>query len=144
MMRHDLGAVRRTLLKRGIAVRYVRRLVSELEMHYDDLLERALSRGLPQADAEREASQQLGNADDLIAGYVARPELHTFSRRHPMVAQVAGPIALLTLSLTVAVAMSLWLGLGTAASLQLLQQTMTTHSQDSQGMKHDERIGKGP
>jgi hypothetical protein len=74
------------LLRSGVAPYYVERTVIELEEHHADLESAALARGSSADEAARTADAALGDERAIAAAILARPELLTFSTRHPRVA----------------------------------------------------------
>ena len=85
------------LLRAGIAPRHVKRLISELEAHFVDLVAEQRSVGLSQAESESQAAARLGTDDVLIANILARPELHSWARQWPWLAFVLLPLLALPL-----------------------------------------------
>src|SRR5437762_12715525 len=85
------------LLRAGIAPRHVKRLISELEAHFDDLAAQQRSVGLSQAESESQAAVRLGTDDVLIANILARPELHSWARQWTWLAFVLLPLLALPL-----------------------------------------------
>jgi hypothetical protein len=85
------------LLRAGIAPRRVRRLISELEAHFADLVAEKRSVGLSQAESESQAAVRLGTDNVLIANILARPELHSWARQWPWLAFVLLPLLALPL-----------------------------------------------
>ena len=96
------------LRRAGISPRRVRRLISELEAHFDDLVAELRSAGLSQAESESQAAIRLGTEDVLAASIIARPELHSWARRWPWLAFTVLPLLSLpiqfVLSMSAAVA----------------------------------------
>jgi hypothetical protein len=86
MRDRQLESLRLELLKGGVIPFYVERTIAELGEHYADLESVALARGLTAEEAARVASNALGNERAIVAAILARPELLTFSRRWPRVA----------------------------------------------------------
>src|SRR5258706_14441396 len=71
------------LLRAGVGPRRVRRLVSELEAHFDDLVAELQSTGLSRSESESQAAVRLGTEDVLAASIITRPELRSWARRWP-------------------------------------------------------------
>jgi hypothetical protein len=82
------------LLRGGVGLRHVRRTLRELRDHREDLLQRLMDQGLDEAAATREAQQQLGDQDTLVAQMIARPELRSRARRFAWLLFVVGPLPL--------------------------------------------------
>jgi hypothetical protein len=80
-------SLRLELLRSGVTGAYVERTILELTEHYCDLENAALAAGLGADEAARIAQSTLGNERAIAAAILARPELLTFSTRHPRVAQ---------------------------------------------------------
>jgi hypothetical protein len=80
----------------------VRRLVSELETHYDDLVEELRSLGLSSVESERQASLRLGTEETLAESILARPELRSWARRRPWLAFAVLPFLCLPLQFVLA------------------------------------------
>jgi hypothetical protein len=76
-----------SLLRSGVTPVYVERTILELGEHYCDLESAALAAGLGAEEAARIAQDALGNDRAIAAAILTRPELLTFSTRHPRVAQ---------------------------------------------------------
>src|SRR5437588_11599390 len=74
------------LRRAGISPRRVRRLISELEAHFDDLVAEFRLTGLSQAESESQAANRLGTEDVLAESVIARPELRSWTRRWPWLA----------------------------------------------------------
>jgi hypothetical protein len=79
-------SLRLELLRSGVTPAYVERTILELGEHYTDLESAALEAGLGADEAARVAVAALGNERAIAAAVLARPELLTFSTRHPRVA----------------------------------------------------------
>lgn len=80
------------LLRGGIGPRRVRRLISELEAHFDDLVAELQSTGLSQTESESQASVRLGTEDVLAASILARTELRSWARHWPWLAFTVLPL----------------------------------------------------
>jgi hypothetical protein len=85
------GLVER-LRRAGISPRRVRRLVSELEAHFDDLVAEFQSSGLSRSESESQADMRLGTEDALMASIMERPELRSWPRRWPWLAFAVLPL----------------------------------------------------
>ncbi|MEJ2128570.1 MAG: hypothetical protein P8X81_06955 [Woeseiaceae bacterium] len=93
----DLDGLRKELIRCGIAPRHVRRTVSELSDHYDDLVEEALHDGASRIEAHAHASRKIGEIADIGAAVRARPELRSWAYRFPRVAAVVYPLTFVAL-----------------------------------------------
>ena len=99
------------LRRAGISPRRVRRLISELEAHFDDLVAEFHSTGLSQTESESQAAARLGTEDVLAASIIARPELRSWARRWPWLAFAVLPL----LSLPVQFVLSMLAAVGVFA-----------------------------
>jgi len=85
------------LLRSGISPRHVRRTIDELNDHYEDLVEQALSDGATRLEAEKSASERLGHARDIVLAARAQPELRSWAFRFPRIAAFVYPLTFLAL-----------------------------------------------
>jgi hypothetical protein len=92
------------LQRAGISPRRVRRLISELDAHFDDLVAEFRSTGLSQAESESRAATRLGTEDVLAQSIIARPELRSWSRRLPWLAFTVLPLLSLPLQFVLSMA----------------------------------------
>lgn len=83
------------LQQEGIAARHARRTVSEMQDHYEDLVEAAMESGNHKSQARQKAAERLGDLDDFVAAMAARRELKSWSFRYPRLAVVIYPLACL-------------------------------------------------
>jgi hypothetical protein len=81
------------LLRGGVAVRHVRRVVAELEDHWSTLVDDALRRGSSERDAHAEARRMMGTDAVLLDRYAARTELRAWSCRRPAIWFTLMPLA---------------------------------------------------
>lgn len=139
MPRPDFNSLQSQLLRTGIAPRHVHRTITEMNDHFDDLVEDAVQSGLDEAGAERHANQELGDMNLIAAAVCERPELRGWAANHPRVALVVYPLACLAvlpaLPVIAGVAnasyLARWIacailsGLVTASILLLLQLSIT-------------------
>jgi hypothetical protein len=86
MSTRRFAALAERLLRGGLPPRRVRRIIAELDAHFDDLVEELRTTGLSAIDSEHEAATRLGPEDALAASILSRPELHSWARRWPGVA----------------------------------------------------------
>jgi len=93
----DFSSLRKQLLRSGIAPRHVRRTIDELEDHYEDLVEQALSDGVSRMEAHSSASERLGQVSDIAMAVQAQPELRSWAFRFPRVAALVYPLTYLAL-----------------------------------------------
>lgn len=87
MREGQFESLRLELLRSGVSPVYVERTILELEEHCSDLENAAQASGVCADEAARVALDTLGNERAIAAAILARPELLTFSTRHPHVAQ---------------------------------------------------------
>ncbi|MCK5326837.1 MAG: hypothetical protein KAJ57_12535 [Woeseiaceae bacterium] len=97
MPRPDLNGLQSRLLRAGIAPRHVHRTVTELNEHFDDLVDDAMQYGLDQAGAERHANRELGDISLIGKAVCGRPELRGWAANHPRAALVVYPLACLAI-----------------------------------------------
>ena len=95
MHKPEFRVLAERLIDAGIAPRHVRRTVSEMRDHYEDLVEAGLEQGLQRGAAHERALQELGRVDDLVHEIAAHPELKGWASRYPRTAIVVYPIACL-------------------------------------------------
>lgn len=102
--------LRERLLRAGISPRAVDRYVSELQDHFDDLVDDLTADGLSPAVAQHIALRRLGDPDQLVVPMLADRHFRSLASRAPMLAWCALPLlglasvaALLTVSIVVAV-----------------------------------------
>ena len=93
----DFGELERELLCCGIAPRHVRRTVSELRDHHDDLVVAGMEAGLDRENARRVAAQQLGDLRQVAIALQSCPELRAWPYRFPRLAVVVYPLTCLLL-----------------------------------------------
>ena len=93
----DLSGLRSNLLRYGVAPRHVRRTITELEDHFDDLVEQGLCDGEDRLQARSNAQAALGSLDDIAEAVRAQPELRSWAFRHPRLAAVVYPLTCLAL-----------------------------------------------
>jgi len=86
------SALSERLLRAGVAPKHVRRTVTELEAHRQDIVAELRARGVPAPQAEAEARARLGSDDTLAASVLARPELRSWARKRPWAAFTIVPI----------------------------------------------------
>ena len=80
MPRPDFGALQAQLLRSGLSPRHVRRTITELDEHFDDLVDAAVAKGAGVHAAERQALQVLADVHEIAAVIDARPEMRSFIR----------------------------------------------------------------
>jgi len=93
MPRPDLATLRHELLQAGIAPRHVVRAISELDDHFDDLVDAQLDIGCERRDAEQTALLSLGKLSDVSEAMQRQPQLKSWAWRHPRLALLIYPLA---------------------------------------------------
>lgn len=111
----NLNELRRAMLRGGVAPRYVRRTVAELQQHFQDLEQQALASGADQDEARRQARRRLGDENTLLDSILSRHELKSWSARYPRSIYLLSPIAALILVMALSIA-----GAGALAGTGLL------------------------
>jgi hypothetical protein len=91
----DFNTFRQSLLAAGIAASCADRTVTELEDHFEDLVDAGCAEGLARHEAERRAAVELGEFDVLAAAVRRQPELRSWAWQWPRVACVVYPLACL-------------------------------------------------
>jgi hypothetical protein len=86
MLDESFETLRATLLRGGVAPRYVVRTLLELEEHLGDLEAAELAAGTVPAEAARRAHEMLGDPRAIAAAVLAREELLDWPLRWPRVA----------------------------------------------------------
>lgn len=94
------------LLQGGVAPKYVRRTVQEMQQHLDELYAQEKANGVPEPDARESALNRLGDEDTLVTETVSKKELQALSRRYPkstfLLLPVVGYFFIAVFSLSVA------------------------------------------
>ncbi|HME38274.1 MAG TPA: hypothetical protein VKG63_04850 [Steroidobacteraceae bacterium] len=80
---HPFATLRGALLRMGVAPRHARRVVMELDTHFQQLVDEALARGDTEEAARGAARERLGTEQSLIERYAGMPELRAWSSRWP-------------------------------------------------------------
>jgi len=93
----DFARLQHRLLRAGLAPRHVRRTVTELQEHYDDIVAAEREAGSDRATARSIANQELGNLEAVYIAMRARPELRSWAFRYPRVAMLVYPLTCLAL-----------------------------------------------
>ncbi len=81
MRRINFERLETNLLHGGIAPKYVRRTISELKSHFEDLKCQELNNGLDTGEAEKSAFNQLGEEEAILKQILAKRELKTLASR---------------------------------------------------------------
>jgi len=97
------SALSERLLRAGVAPKHVRRTVTELEAHLQDIVTELRASGMPATQAQADARARLGSDETLAASVLARPELRSWARKRPWAAFTIVPIV------SFLAAMALWI-----------------------------------
>jgi hypothetical protein len=92
------------LLRAGVAPTHVRRLVTELESHYESLLEDERARGQPREVAQELARRKLGADEEIVKRVLEQPALKSWGARWPFSFCGVGPTLALAVSSVAAIA----------------------------------------
>ena len=92
MRRPDFIGFRDELRASGVSATIVRRMVSELEDHYDDLVCAHRGRGLDDDESRALAVAELGDLSGVSRMAAERPELRGLMARYPLIAGCAAPL----------------------------------------------------
>ncbi len=97
MRRAQLKALRSSLSGSGVSPAYIRRLMSELEDHCEDLEREALAAGRNSAHAEAVAMRRLGRNEVIATAVLTRPELGSWCQRWPWLVTLIKPLIVVLL-----------------------------------------------
>ncbi|HNP35200.1 MAG TPA: hypothetical protein PKK10_05060 [Woeseiaceae bacterium] len=89
----DFKELAHELLVSGFGPQRVQRLVSELEDHYDDLVQAALASGTDIAAAKASAQSSLGELRQVAVAMQEQPDLKCWAWHWPRVASILYPLA---------------------------------------------------
>lgn len=90
--RPSLDGLRDRLRRQGLPARYVRRLVRELEDHFEDLLMEE-----EQTMSKEALQERIGDAEELARAAASEYRKRTVFGRHPVLTFVVGPLPLMAL-----------------------------------------------
>ena len=96
------------LLRAGVAPRFVNRTISELDLHFQDLVAELRSQGMSQERSEGEAAVRLGSDETILASVLARPELRSWARQWPWVAFAILPVSAFVIGQVLALFVVVW------------------------------------
>lgn len=82
------------MIRGGIARKFVKRTLSELDSHFQDLKRQAISEGISLQKANIRALESLGDEKTIMQEILSRPELKSWSYRFPKTVYLAGPLFL--------------------------------------------------
>ena len=91
----DFKVLSARLLESGIAPAHACRTISELQDHYNDLVDEAMAAGAEPAEARQKAAHQLGDMDEFVTAMKSCPELKSWAFRYPRLALILYPLACL-------------------------------------------------
>jgi hypothetical protein len=104
----NFDELREQLLRAGIAPRHVRRTLTELRHHHDDLIAEENAHGITGPAADAAAMARLGSNDELAAALLAKPQLRSMTARLPwLVFAILPPFTLVLGSVLWVIAMLL-------------------------------------
>jgi hypothetical protein len=83
MREKHFSSVAEQLLRAGIAPAHVRRLVTELQSHYESLFEDERARGQPREVAQELARRKLGADEEIVKRVLEDPALKSWGARWP-------------------------------------------------------------
>lgn len=89
----QFDALRSALLESGVAPRHVRRIVSELDDHAEDLRAEAVAQGVSGDDAHGYAMRRIGDQRQIAARMLESADLRSWIYRYPRIARVYLPCA---------------------------------------------------
>jgi hypothetical protein len=92
--RHSFDPLRRELLRRGLSLTYIERVIAELDDHRQDLLAEELGGEVQVKSVEEIAMNQLGSQRDLAVAITTSYRRRTFAGRHPFWTFVVAPLPL--------------------------------------------------
>jgi hypothetical protein len=95
MPKKTFDELRERLLVAGVAPRHVRRYLSELSDHFEDLTAEAEPEGRSKPDAESEAISRLGNTDQLAEAMLGQPRFKSWCAQIPWAMFGIAPLLLL-------------------------------------------------
>lgn len=98
MDKHRADMHGQRLLQAGISRKVVKRYLKEIDAHYQDLLAQARFQGLPESEAIAWATQRLGSEEQLLESMKSRPELRSWTYRHPWMSMLLLPAILYIVS----------------------------------------------
>jgi hypothetical protein len=87
------SVLKNELLRAGVAPRHVRRIVSELEDHVDDLQHEARELGIYDSEALGFAMRRIGDQRQIARRMLASTDLRAWIYRYPRIARIYLPVA---------------------------------------------------
>ena len=93
MPRPNFTGLRNELLQSGISPGHVYRAITELDEHFEDLVDAGLADGRKRFAAETRALDALGDLSEVSSAMRQQPELRSWAWRHPRLAMLVYPLA---------------------------------------------------
>ena len=93
MPKPKFGELRNELLNSGISPSRVYRAITEINEHFEDLVDAGLEGGRDRHEAENFAVGALGDLKDISAAMREQPELKSWAWHHPKLALLVYPLA---------------------------------------------------
>ena len=81
-----------TLLRGGVAPKYVRRTIKELQQHHSDLVQELLNSGLNHDEALIKANHEIGTEQTIAREVLTKQELMSWAHRFPKLILLAAPV----------------------------------------------------
>jgi hypothetical protein len=99
MPKWDFAGVRAALLNAGIAPKYVRRALREIQEHFADLCAEAEGQRFTAAEAIEYAQSRIGTCDAFVSAYLEQPNLKSWGARWPKRLFILAPLLCLLASM---------------------------------------------
>jgi hypothetical protein len=93
MPRPNFIELRSELLQSGISPAHVYRALTELDEHFEDLVDARVADGHERIVAETHAIDALGDLGEVSSAMRRQPELRSWAWRHPRLAVLVYPLA---------------------------------------------------
>jgi AcrR family transcriptional regulator len=93
MPRPNFSELRSELLQSGISPAHVYRALTELDEHFEDLVDARVAGGHARIVAETHAIDALGDLAEVSRAMRRQPELRSWAWRHPRLAVLVYPLA---------------------------------------------------
>ena len=101
MCEHLFKQLKQQLLIRGFSRKYVNQLVDELLDHHQSIVEELKYSGLNHEEANKQALDQLGKEERILAEVLSRKELMPFIKKRPLFTFVFLPVLLIALGILI-------------------------------------------
>ncbi|NQV69771.1 MAG: hypothetical protein HQ498_07070 [Pseudohongiella sp.] len=95
----NLQRMKIELIRGGVAPKFVKRTLAELDSHYRDLKSQAIADGFSATQAREKANADIGDEKILMREILHKPELKSWLWRYPKSIFVLSPVLILILSL---------------------------------------------